>query len=196
MATAPKNTSDQRVYRTRKILRKAMLELIQEKTLAAVSIKEITERAEVSRGTFYAHYADKYELAEMIIRESFQQAISSLLDESEWKAANLHTLILEVFKYFKTIYKRHHRSPEFAPILERAIQKELNSIISRLLKKSNQRAFHPPISFETLAETISWTIFGAATAWCHETTETSLEQAVNAVFSIIMHGVQPMLSNS
>jgi AcrR family transcriptional regulator len=195
MATTPKNTTDPRVYRTRKMLQAAMIALMQEKTLAAVSIKEITKRAEVSRGTFYAHYTDKYELVEMIIREDFSQAIRLHLAEADWNAANLRALVVEVLKYFKTIYQRHHRSLEFAPILERAIQKELPGIILALLKQYDQRKFNSHVSLEALAETISWTLFGAALAWCHERTGTSLDQTADTVSSIILNGAQPLLSN-
>lgn len=53
---------DRRVRRTQDALQRAMLELILEKGFEATSVAEITERADVGRSTFYAHYADKEDL--------------------------------------------------------------------------------------------------------------------------------------
>lgn len=53
---------DPRVIRTRQLLRTALLELIHERGLEAVSVQDITERATLNRATFYLHYADKDDL--------------------------------------------------------------------------------------------------------------------------------------
>ncbi len=54
--------TDRRVQRTRRQLREALLALIVEKGYDAVTIEEITERADLGRTTFYLHYRDKEEL--------------------------------------------------------------------------------------------------------------------------------------
>ena len=53
---------DRRVRRTQHALRTALIELTLEKGFEAVTILEITERADVGRSTFYAHFADKEDL--------------------------------------------------------------------------------------------------------------------------------------
>jgi len=47
---------------TRRKLQQAMQELVLEKGYEAVSIQEITDRADLGRGTFYVHFHDKEEL--------------------------------------------------------------------------------------------------------------------------------------
>lgn len=64
-----------RIRRTRKLLREALIELIEERGFAALTIGEITERAMVSRAAFYRNYQDKYDLVEQI----FEEAMSALL---------------------------------------------------------------------------------------------------------------------
>ncbi len=54
--------NDRRSQRTRKALRNAFVELMMEKGYDAISIKDIIERANVGRSTFYSHYADKERL--------------------------------------------------------------------------------------------------------------------------------------
>ncbi|MCB9455903.1 MAG: TetR/AcrR family transcriptional regulator [Anaerolineaceae bacterium] len=53
---------DRRKQRTRQYLRDALMALIVEKGYEAISIQDITDRANVSRPTFYLHYRDKEEL--------------------------------------------------------------------------------------------------------------------------------------
>lgn len=53
---------DRRVLRTRKHLRQALMQLIDEKGYDAVTIQDITERADLGRTTFYLHYQNKDEL--------------------------------------------------------------------------------------------------------------------------------------
>ena len=70
----PKETRkvDRRVQRTRLALRKALLDLIQEKGYDAISVEEITQRANLGRATFYLHYKDK----EDILLEEFSEKVS------------------------------------------------------------------------------------------------------------------------
>ncbi|GHO84135.1 TetR/AcrR family transcriptional regulator [Dictyobacter formicarum] len=60
---------DLRVRRTRKLLQQAFIELTVEKGFAALTVRDITERAMVNRSTFYRHYLDKYDLLEQYMNE-------------------------------------------------------------------------------------------------------------------------------
>ena len=48
--------------RTKKALRRALLELMTERGYEVIGIQDIVDRADVGRSTFYAHYADKDDL--------------------------------------------------------------------------------------------------------------------------------------
>jgi AcrR family transcriptional regulator len=62
--------------RTQKLLREALIELIEERGFEALTIGELTERAMVSRAAFYRNYQDKYDLVEQI----FEEAMNALQD--------------------------------------------------------------------------------------------------------------------
>jgi AcrR family transcriptional regulator len=65
-----------RLRRMQKLLREALIELVEERGFDALTIGEITERAMVSRAAFYRNYHDKYDLVEQI----FDEAMSALFD--------------------------------------------------------------------------------------------------------------------
>jgi AcrR family transcriptional regulator len=54
--------SDRRIQRTRKLLQMALIELIAERGYYEITIRDIIDRANVGRTTFYLHYANKDEL--------------------------------------------------------------------------------------------------------------------------------------
>lgn len=54
----------QRVMETKEKIRDAFFELYAVKKIERISIKEITEKAQLNRGTFYVYYKDIYDLLE------------------------------------------------------------------------------------------------------------------------------------
>lgn len=71
--------TDLRVIRTKKLIKEALLELIEEIGFEAVTVKQLTERAGINRGTFYSHYVDKFDLMEKCIEELFEEAEKKLI---------------------------------------------------------------------------------------------------------------------
>ncbi|MEZ2081630.1 TetR family transcriptional regulator, partial [Staphylococcus aureus] len=63
------NVGDLRVVKTRASIKKAFMTLLFEKDFDTISIKEITEFAQIGRKTFYLHYIDKYDLLDQIVSE-------------------------------------------------------------------------------------------------------------------------------
>lgn len=63
------NTYDRRTAKTRKAIIEALAELLTEKELRSVTVKEITDIADINRGTFYKHYLDVYDLYDKMEQE-------------------------------------------------------------------------------------------------------------------------------
>lgn len=53
---------DRRVRRTRRLLKEALVELIHERGYDRVTVRDIAQRADVGRSTFYAHFESKEDL--------------------------------------------------------------------------------------------------------------------------------------
>ena len=58
---------DRRVRRTQHLLARALIALTLEKGYEAVTIRDITERADIGYATFFRHYRDKEELLEDVL---------------------------------------------------------------------------------------------------------------------------------
>lgn len=100
--------ADLRVIRTKKSIQKAFVELINEKGFEAVTVKDITTKAKINRGTFYSHYQDKYDLLDkwqeefMIgmvnIAKQHQPTTFDIL-EADSSSKTPFTLAILVFEY-------------------------------------------------------------------------------------------------
>ncbi len=55
--------------RSKRLIREAYIELLKEKPLEKVTVTDIVKRADINRGTFYAHYADTRAVLEQIENE-------------------------------------------------------------------------------------------------------------------------------
>ncbi len=72
-ARAPR-TRDRRVERTHRALREALIALLLERGWDGFSVRDVCDRADVGRSTFYLHFADKEDL----LISGFQQLRTAL----------------------------------------------------------------------------------------------------------------------
>ena len=63
--------ADRRVRKTKKALREALFSLIKTKTINQITVKELTDLADVNRSTFYLYYTDVFDMFEKIQNEIY-----------------------------------------------------------------------------------------------------------------------------
>ncbi|MDD6195659.1 MAG: TetR/AcrR family transcriptional regulator [[Clostridium] aminophilum] len=71
---------DRRIRKTRKALRECLIQLMRTKRLQDITVREISEMADINRGTFYLHYKDVYDLAEKI-EDDFAEEFDRILEQ-------------------------------------------------------------------------------------------------------------------
>ena len=67
----PEKREDRRTQYSKRVIREALYELMQEKPLNKITVTEICALADVNRSTFYAYYTDIFNLHESIIKEFY-----------------------------------------------------------------------------------------------------------------------------
>lgn len=72
---------DQRVRVTKTMIKDAFFALMSHKAIQSITVKELCETAQVSRGTFYLHYKDIYDLLEQLENEMLKD-LEDLLDKA------------------------------------------------------------------------------------------------------------------
>ena len=64
--------------RSRRLIRQAFVELMREKALEKITVTDIVTRADINRGTFYAHYQDTRAVIEQIENEIIEKMLEFL----------------------------------------------------------------------------------------------------------------------
>lgn len=96
---------DRRVRRTKKRLRDALAALMREKDLGEITVRELTDLADVNRGTFYTHYRDLEDLRRQVGQELFEElsAVLAGFQAERIRAgstpAGLQAVLTEVFDF-------------------------------------------------------------------------------------------------
>lgn len=89
---------DRRKKYTQMVLKQSFIELLKQKPIAKITVKEVCERADINRSTFYAHYEDLYHLLEQIEKEMIQEMVhylSLLSEQSTEKSMHILEKIME-----------------------------------------------------------------------------------------------------
>ncbi|MEG1366357.1 MAG: TetR/AcrR family transcriptional regulator, partial [Oscillospiraceae bacterium] len=74
--------TDRRVRKTKAALRGALVKLMEKKSIQEISVKELCEKCDINRSTFYLHYTDVYNLLQMIEKEMLLE-LNTVLEDFE-----------------------------------------------------------------------------------------------------------------
>ncbi|MGN0183191.1 MAG: TetR/AcrR family transcriptional regulator [Candidatus Ornithomonoglobus sp.] len=69
---------DLRIKRTTESIRDAFIKLRGKKPIEKISVKELSELADINKATFYLHYRDIYDLSETVERTLIDEIFSSI----------------------------------------------------------------------------------------------------------------------
>lgn len=172
--------SDRRVNRTRRSLREALMALILEKGYDAVTVEDITSRADTGRTTFYLHYRDKEEL----LLESINEVVDDLFAQvsqmpmADWKLPGEGTReetlypspILLIFQHAAEnadLYRVVLRGEGTSKIQNRIRTSIAEAVAEFLRLKSEWDAIslHPTVPVEVFANHFAGSLLGILTWW-------------------------------
>lgn len=94
---------DRRINRTKKLLLDALTSIMDKKRLKDISIRELCDYADISRGTFYLHYTDINNMVEKIenellegLKESLEKNIHTCIE-----LCDVHHILLDIYQYLE-----------------------------------------------------------------------------------------------
>ncbi|MDF2587175.1 MAG: TetR/AcrR family transcriptional regulator [Anaerocolumna sp.] len=100
---------DRRVKLTILILQETLIECMQENHISKISVKQLCEKADINRSTFYAHFQDQYDLLNYTCNEAIENVKKHLGKQqfSDKKPISHQTLtrILEYAKENADLFK-------------------------------------------------------------------------------------------
>jgi AcrR family transcriptional regulator len=150
---------DPRVKRTQALIQQAFADLLAEKGFQSITVQDITQRAEINRATFYAHFPDKFALLENHIQQVFRAELEKrTLHACHYSEDNLQALIVTVIEFIGQANTRcKSLDSQFELMVERQVRKQIQEILVLWISKVGA-----DIETQTAATASSWTIYGLA----------------------------------
>lgn len=94
---------DRRTAYTRMVIRDALYDLLKTKHLDEITVKELCEKADINRATFYRNYLDLYDLFEKLEEELTRKAFGDAgMEEGRYR---LLTLIFENQVFYREFFR-------------------------------------------------------------------------------------------
>ena len=171
-------STDRRSQRTRQLLIEALAELMREKRYSAISVQEITDRANVGRSTFYAHFTDKDDLMVQGVRR-----MVGTLEPGPPGATNTLAPSLALFHHVAEGRNlRHSMTHGRLSMFFDALQVELTAMfVERLEPRIPPTPTRVPVPL--LAAMVAGMLITAVRTWLESGTNASAEE-VNQSFTI------------
>ncbi|MGN0395560.1 MAG: TetR/AcrR family transcriptional regulator C-terminal domain-containing protein [Coprococcus sp.] len=131
---------DRRIKKTKQLLKQGLIELMFEKDIKNITIKELVEKVDINRSTFYLHYTDIYELLaelEKNLMDEIQQVFDTYKNID--KLEESYAFILTLYKTFdknrnlcKAVMTSQSNS-NFIKQMEESIENEIKAKLSELI---------------------------------------------------------------
>jgi AcrR family transcriptional regulator len=167
----PQPVNNLRVRRTQKLLREALIELIEEQGFDTPTVGEITERAMVSRAAFYRNYQDKYDLVEQIFAEEMQALFNSVTEPGTEHPPQIWVKFFEHIAEYERLYHAllgRQGSPWFV-LKMRAALIDLVKEYQRLpVLQTATEAHTYPTSHEFIPDLVATMFVEAITWWLEQ----------------------------
>lgn len=174
---------DRRIKKTQEAIYSVFIDLLKEKGFNKLSISDISERADINRGTFYFHFSDKYDLYEKCMDFYVGKLLISCSNETEIKLNP--NAFLQIFKYLKDNYDIY-RTLLYADGLSIFHKKFHNAIEGQLKKAINKMPEEIILSQEIASEFIINGFTGVVEWWINNSMPYSPEvmtEKLNGIFS-------------
>ena len=182
MLPNPDEKLDPRVIRTRSLILRSFEDMLAEKNFESISVQDLTDKAQINRATFYAHFQDKYALLDYSISQMFRQEIKKrTLDACHYSLDNLRNLILVVCEFLSRLHSdcaQPHQ--QFEALVETQIKKQVFDLLSHWLKQSKSN-----IPTDLPATVATWAIYGLASNYSHNKKRPALEKFVDEALPLV-----------
>lgn len=199
MNSSPVNRFTRRKQRTRESLKRAAIELILEKGYDAVSVQDITDRADLGRGTFYVHFPEGKDAGkEAVIWAALQEDFEAFEAELDTLYAHEQSPRLEYLIWVKLFeYTALHRDlflvllgGKGSALLRERIEDFLVAVVERGIQQGRYFA-----EFKLSSAFVAQFWVGAEVRvlkwWLETPNDFTPEQMADQLYAMIFRGTPP-----
>ncbi|KAA3642702.1 MAG: TetR/AcrR family transcriptional regulator [Chloroflexi bacterium] len=184
--------TDRRVKRTRRLLKAALVELLSEQAYESVTIRDLTDRADIGYATFFRHYDSVNDLMLEIFTEFIQdlETYTDRTDEGyfEREGTSLFEHVEENRTLYRSIFESHTFSKKFREHFEALVRGHLDDRSKYISSKE--------VPIDVAAQHMVSSILGLVNWWLMENTPPSVQQMGKIYELLIIKGTWQTLSSA
>lgn len=187
-------TKDRRIGKTQKSIRDALVNLLEEKDVSEITIKELAERANINRKTFYMHYTNIDDIFDKIENEIIEKLLLILEKYDFFQAqfdgyaffTSLNNVINEDYDFYKKLVCTNSYIRLFTKV-------------KKILKNTLIEKFHKKIEINKemlnlYAEFTASGLMSMYVEWFRMNSKLSLEDLAKAAGNIAFDGINSIFA--
>jgi AcrR family transcriptional regulator len=189
---------DRRIIKSKRAIRGAFFELLTEKDFKSITIKEISERAQVDRKTFYNYYSSIFALVNEFENELIV-SLDALFDEIDFSKfsenpeeifTSLYKFLKPNLEYYKLMFSINFSENLSSKIIGLLKFKIIASFEKGLIaKKMDPQQF----DLQVISEFLSSAILGVYFRWIDEGSARPFENLTKDIGEITLYGLNGYL---
>ena len=186
---------DRRIFKTKEALKGALIALLKEKELNKITVKELCEKADINRGTFYTHYKDQVDLYHAIVDETYEKLeayIQSLFTIDISSREGTVDFVTRIFKFcrFNDEYVSVFLVPHRKTLLCRKIAEYAKKYnIYGITKSKETRERLPDFIEDYFYEYLSFGVIGIIQYWIENGMVESDEEMAKTVWFLVSNSI-------
>lgn len=168
---------DLRTKKTQRAIREAFLRLRAKKPLERITVKELTELAEISKATFYLHYQDIYDLSDRLQQEVIAATLEAITSPEDF--------LTEPMQFMQQMVAAFASQRTVTQVLFSGSQSE---VFPCRIEESFKQYFHqhfPQLDRDTRFQTyLTYMVYGAYYAYAKNADRLGRRPTLEAVHSL------------
>jgi len=175
---------------TQKIIMTAFLELLKSKTFDKITVKDIIQRAEINRNTFYYYYSDIYDLFEAVIATEVEKFLAESPVDSTFYSEYIRAASFYLDNRDALIHVYDSKSKDY---LRACMEKVTKEFVEKFVRKAATQIAVDEQGIEYVTGFYTYAIVGNTLHWFEKGLPDYRENLIREVSDSFEATVQVML---
>ena len=166
------------INQTKQLLKDNLIDLLEKKNLERITIKELCEKADINRTTYYKYYLDQYDQLEKIEDEIFVDMGNYIENNSIHNSKENEIIIENILEYIE------NNQRTFKILLEKADINFQNKMLSFIGKKIFDKEEYSTMNEEIVYIYTAVGSFGVVSEWIKGNLKISKEKLLKQIIKL------------